>query len=118
MTRGTLRPAVIPQRQNCKNQYDNDKAVYKQRDIVERMFCRIKDWRRIATRFDTQHQKLLSRHRHRRNRHLVAQMRLDLKLAQFRYSDCPEFRCRECVVVKMCVGGAMWCGGTVRVLAL
>ena len=48
MTRRTLRPAVIPQRQNRKNQYDNDKAVYKQRDIVERMFCRIKDWRRNA----------------------------------------------------------------------
>ena len=30
-----------------------DKAIYKQRNIIEeRMFCRFKDWRRIATRFD------------------------------------------------------------------
>ena len=26
--------------------------VYRQRNIIERMFCRLKDWRRIATRFD------------------------------------------------------------------
>ncbi|MDB5363692.1 MAG: transposase domain protein, partial [Rhodospirillales bacterium] len=29
-----------------------DKAIYKQRNIIERMFCRIKDWRRVATRYD------------------------------------------------------------------
>ena len=28
------------------------KTVYRQRNIIERMFCRLKDWRRIATRFD------------------------------------------------------------------
>ena len=33
-------------------QYDYDKAIYRQRNIIERMFCRLKDWRRIATRFD------------------------------------------------------------------
>ncbi len=48
--RGTR--AVIPPRRNRKIQYDYDKAIYKQRNIVERLFCRIKDWRRIATRFD------------------------------------------------------------------
>ena len=48
--RGTQ--AVIPPRRNRKIQYDYDKAIYKQRNIVERLFCRIKDWRRIATRFD------------------------------------------------------------------
>jgi transposase len=48
--RGT-RP-VIPPRKNRKIQYDYDKAIYKQRNIVERMFYRLKDWRRIATRFD------------------------------------------------------------------
>ncbi|TCQ03759.1 DDE family transposase, partial [Rhizobium sp. PP-F2F-G36] len=26
--------------------------TYKQRNVIERMFCRLKDWRRIATRFD------------------------------------------------------------------
>ena len=43
---------VIPPRRNRKIQYDYDKAIYKQRNIIERMFCRLKDWRRIATRFD------------------------------------------------------------------
>ena len=35
-----------------KVQYHYDKTVYRQRNIIERMFCRLKDWRRIATRFD------------------------------------------------------------------
>jgi len=43
---------VIPPRSNRKIQYDYGKAIYKQRNIIERMFCRLKDWRRIATRFD------------------------------------------------------------------
>lgn len=48
--RGT--EAVIPPRKNRKVQIDYDKAIYRQRNIIERMFCRFKDWRRIATRFD------------------------------------------------------------------
>ena len=48
--RGT--EAVIPPRKNRKIQYDYDRAIYKQRNVVERMFCRFKDWRRIATRYD------------------------------------------------------------------
>src|ERR1700730_14727638 len=48
--RGT--EAVIPPRKTRKTQYNYDKAIYKQRNIIERMFCRFKDWRRIATRFD------------------------------------------------------------------
>ena len=44
--------AVIPPRKNRKVQYHYDKTVYRQRNIIERMFCRLKDWRRIATRFD------------------------------------------------------------------
>ena len=43
---------VIPPRKNRKVQYHYDKTVYRQRNIIERMFCRLKDWRRIATRFD------------------------------------------------------------------
>ncbi|PYE43617.1 transposase [Rhizobium sp. PP-F2F-G20b] len=43
--RGT--EAVIPPRKNRKIQYD--RAIYKQRYVVERMFCRFKDWRPIAT---------------------------------------------------------------------
>ncbi len=48
--RGTQ--AVIPPRKNRKIQYEYDKAIYKQRNVIERMFCRLKDWRRLATRFD------------------------------------------------------------------
>lgn len=44
--------AVIPPRKNRKIQYDYDRAIYKQRNVIERMFCCFKDWRRIATRFD------------------------------------------------------------------
>ena len=35
-----------------KIQLDCDAKIYKQRNIVESMFCRFKDWRRVATRFD------------------------------------------------------------------
>jgi len=48
--RGTQ--AVIPPRENRKIQYDYDRTIYKQRNVIERMFCRFKDRRRIATRFD------------------------------------------------------------------
>jgi transposase len=37
---------------NPKIQYDYDRAIYRQRNVVEQMICRFKDWRRIATRFD------------------------------------------------------------------
>jgi transposase len=43
---------VIPPRKNRKIQYQYDAEIYKQRNIVERLFCRIKDWRRVASRFD------------------------------------------------------------------
>ena len=52
--------AVISPRKNRKLQYDDDKAVYKQRNIIERMFCRLKDWRRIATRFDRNIQNFMA----------------------------------------------------------
>src|SRR3546814_19587508 len=48
--RGTQ--AVITPRRNRKIQYDYDKVIYRQRNVIERMFCRLKDWRRIATSFD------------------------------------------------------------------
>lgn len=48
--RGTA--PVIPPRKNRLVQYPYDKALYKQRNVIERMFGRLKDFRRIATRFD------------------------------------------------------------------
>ncbi len=42
----------IPPRANCKVQIDYDKTLYTQRHKIENVFGRIKDWRRIATRYD------------------------------------------------------------------
>ncbi len=42
----------IPGRKNRSTVIDYDTDIYKQRNLVERMFGRLKDWRRIATRYD------------------------------------------------------------------
>lgn len=42
----------IPPRAKRKNPADYDKMLYRQRHRIENMFGRIKDWRRIATRYD------------------------------------------------------------------
>ena len=48
--RGTK--AVIPNRSNRKQPFSFDKKSYKQRHLIENAFCRLKDFRRIATRYD------------------------------------------------------------------
>jgi transposase len=48
--RGT-RP-VIPNNPTRKRHHPFDRAAYRLRNVVERTFCRLKDWRRIATRYD------------------------------------------------------------------
>jgi transposase len=50
IARGT-RP-VIPNNPRRKHLHPFDTQAYKQRNLIERMFCRLKDWRRIATRYD------------------------------------------------------------------
>ncbi len=42
----------IPSRKKRSNPADYDKILYRQRYRIENMFGRIKDWRRIATRYD------------------------------------------------------------------
>lgn len=42
----------IPPKRNRKEQIDYDKNLYKQRHKIEIMFGRLKDWRRIAMRYD------------------------------------------------------------------
>ena len=42
----------IPPKSNRKAPIAYDKAVYKTRHKIENMFGRLKDWRRIATRYD------------------------------------------------------------------
>ena len=48
--RGTL--AVIPNKINRVNRFPFDPDAYKLRNAVERAFCRLKDFRAIATRYD------------------------------------------------------------------
>ena len=42
----------IPGRASRKKPVAYDTELYKQRNLIERMFGRLKDWRRIATRYD------------------------------------------------------------------
>lgn len=48
--RGTI--AVIPPKRHRKTKLLFDPVAYRQRNVIERMFCRFKDWRRVAMRFD------------------------------------------------------------------
>ena len=50
LTRG-IRP-VIPNAPYRKRLHPFDAEAYKRRNLVERAFCRLKDFRRIATRYD------------------------------------------------------------------
>jgi putative transposase len=43
---------IIPNRCNAIKQAYCPKRFYRQRHKIENFFCRIKDWRRIATRYD------------------------------------------------------------------
>jgi len=44
--------ACIPPKRNRINPRDYDKDLYKERNQVERMFAKLKEFRRIATRYD------------------------------------------------------------------
>ena len=48
--RGTL--AVIPSTRSRTVPIPHDRHLYRQRNRIERMFCRLKDFRRVATRYD------------------------------------------------------------------
>ncbi len=43
---------VIPNKSNRVTLHSFSKRVYKGRDVIERCFCRLKDFRRVATRYD------------------------------------------------------------------
>jgi transposase len=51
---------VIPGKANRKKKIRHDKKTYKGRNVVERCFCRLKDFRRIATRYDKLAQNFFS----------------------------------------------------------
>tara|TARA_Y100000588_G_C13979700_1_gene806602 strand:+ start:575 stop:910 length:336 start_codon:yes stop_codon:yes gene_type:complete len=43
---------VIPSRRNRKQTREYDRVIYKERNLVERLFQKLKQFRRIATRYD------------------------------------------------------------------
>ena len=46
-----IKPASRAER-TAKRRSPTTQDIYKQRNLIERMFGRLKDWRRIATRYD------------------------------------------------------------------
>lgn len=44
--------AVIPSTATRTVPYPLDHRAYKRRDVIERLFCCLKNWRRLATRYD------------------------------------------------------------------
>jgi transposase len=42
--------AVIPSTATRRTPYPLDQMSYRRRNVIERMFCKLKNWRRIATR--------------------------------------------------------------------
>jgi transposase len=44
--------AVIPSKSNALKPIPHDPNLYAKRNIVERFFCKMKDMRRLATRFE------------------------------------------------------------------
>jgi transposase len=44
--------AVIPSKSSRKQAIEFDREAYKRRNLIERMFNKLKNWRRIATRYD------------------------------------------------------------------
>lgn len=48
--RGTT--PVIPNNPTRKRLHPFDRQAYRRRNIIERAFCRLKDFRRVATRYD------------------------------------------------------------------
>jgi len=43
---------IIPPKRNRKVQREYDKEIYKSRHLIENFFCKLKQFRAIATRYD------------------------------------------------------------------
>lgn len=52
--------AVIPSTATRRIPYPLDQKTYRRRNVIERRFCKLKNWRRIATRYDRHAQNYLS----------------------------------------------------------
>lgn len=44
--------AVVPPKSNTKSPWSYDRGLYRKRNEIERLFHRLKNFRRIATRYD------------------------------------------------------------------
>ena len=44
--------AVIPSTATRTIPYPLNRTAYRRRNLIERLFCRLKNWRRLATRYD------------------------------------------------------------------
>lgn len=47
-----IKSIVIPPKESRKIKRDYNKTLYKQRNVIERFFKKLKHWRRVATRFE------------------------------------------------------------------
>jgi transposase len=52
--------AAIPSTATRRPQVPYDRACYRSRNLIERMWGRLKDWRRLATRYDKLAKNFLS----------------------------------------------------------
>jgi putative transposase len=52
---------VIPPKANRRKPPPFDPQAYKMRNAIERAFCRLKNWRGIATRYDKRTANFLAR---------------------------------------------------------
>ena len=52
--------AVIPSKSNAGIRIPHDPGIYAQRNLVERFFCRMKDMRRLTTRYGRLKRNFLS----------------------------------------------------------
>ena len=88
------RPPRIPSKTNRKISIPHDRTLYHQRHKIENMFGRLKDWRRIHTRYDRCSHTFSLSHLYRSNRHLLDQ------------TMSPEPRCLE--FTKRCESILQW----------
>lgn len=44
--------AVIPAKSNRRTTIPHDREKYRWRNLIERLFSKLKNWRRVATRYD------------------------------------------------------------------
>jgi transposase len=76
--RGTT--PVIPNKINRRKPFPYNKRAYRHRNKIERMFCRLKDARRIATRYDKCGPELPQRRLLDRRYLLLVKLSLDPRL--------------------------------------